>query len=191
MADKATSTSLYEEVVIAGFGGQGIILAGKLLSQTAMECGYEVTLMPSYGAEVRGGTANTMIVIADEPIACPIVDRPDSAIIMNKASLAKYAPRIREGGLLVVNTSLVDIEPDADESVTVLKVPAGDLAVELGSPRSANMVALGAYLRMRGYMTADDASRALPQVLAQRYHKLLPINVEALNRGAAYAAEHK
>jgi len=178
-------------VVIAGFGGQGIILAGKLLSQTAMECGYEVTLMPSYGAEVRGGTANTMIVIADEPIACPIVDRPDSAIIMNKASLAKYAPRIREGGLLVVNTSLVDVEPDAAESVMVLSIPAGDLAIELGSPRSTNMVALGAYLRMRGYMTHEDAARALPQVLAQRYHKLLPINIEALKRGAAYAAEHK
>ncbi len=191
MADTSTTTALYEEIVIAGFGGQGIILAGKLLSQTAMECGYEVTLMPAYGAEVRGGTANTMIIIANQPIACPIISQPDTGIIMNKASLTKYAPMIRENGLLVVNTSLIDVDPDVDESITILPIPAGDLAVELGSPRSANMVALGAYLEMRGYMTHEDAARALPHVLAERYHKMLPVNFAALKRGAEYAAEHK
>jgi 2-oxoglutarate ferredoxin oxidoreductase subunit gamma len=182
-----SQNSFYEEVIIAGFGGQGIILAGKLLAQTAMKAGKEVTYMPSYGAEMRGGTANSMVVIADEPIASPLVSRPDSAIIMNKASLNKFASRIKTGGLLVMNSSLIDGEPGVDESIDVLAVPADDIAVELGSQRSANMVAIGAYLQRRGLFGPDAAAKSLPDVLAKRYHKTLPVNTEALRRGAEFA----
>jgi 2-oxoglutarate ferredoxin oxidoreductase subunit gamma len=182
-----SQNSFYEEVIIAGFGGQGIILAGRLLAQIAMKAGKEVTYMPSYGAEMRGGTANSMVVIADEPIASPLVSRPDSAIIMNKASLNKFAPRIKTGGLLIMNSSLIDSEPDIDESIDILAVPADDIAVELGSQKSANMVAIGAYLQRRGLFGPDAAAKSLPDVLAKRYHKTLPVNTEALHRGAEFA----
>jgi len=177
-----------EEVIIAGFGGQGVMLAGKLLAQTAMEAGKEVTYMPSYGAEVRGGTANCMVVLADEPIACPVVARPDSLIVMNKASLNKFASRLKPGGLLVMNSSLIDSEPNLDDSIELIALPADELALELGSPKSANMVALGAYLQKRGYLTAEAAARALPDVLAVRHHHTLPVNTRALHRGAESVA---
>lgn len=182
-----TKNAFYEEVIIAGFGGQGIMLTGKLLAQTAMQAGREVTYMPSYGAEVRGGTANCMVVIADEPIACPVVGRPDSLIVLNKASLNKFCPRLKEGGLMIMNSSLIDIEPEPADEVEVIAVPADELAVELGNPKCTNMVALGAYLQRRGYLTADAAAKALPDVLAKRYHKTLPVNTAALRRGAEFA----
>lgn len=187
---KNPQDSLYEEVVIAGFGGQGIILAGKLLTQAAMKAGKEVTYMPSYGAEVRGGTANCMVVIAEKKIACPVVGRPDSLIVMNKASLNKFTPHLKNGGLLILNSSLIDAWPKLDDSVEVVAVPADELAVELGSQKSANMVALGAYLQKRGYLSLDAVAQALPDVLAERYHKTLPVNVSALRKGAEFAEGH-
>jgi 2-oxoglutarate ferredoxin oxidoreductase subunit gamma len=184
---KMKENSLCEEVIIAGFGGQGIILAGRLLAQTAMKAGKEVTYMPSYGAEVRGGTANCMVIIADSEIACPVVGRPDSLIVMNKASLSKFGPCLKSGGLLIMNSSLIDTEPQFDKKVNIVPVPADELAVELGSPKSANMVALGVYLQQRGLFSIEAASKALPDVLAERYHKTIPINIEALRRGAEFA----
>jgi 2-oxoglutarate ferredoxin oxidoreductase subunit gamma len=185
-----TANGFYEEVVIAGFGGQGIMLTGKLLAQTAMKAGREVTYMPSYGAEVRGGTANCMVVIADEEIACPVVGTPDSLIVMNKASLNKFGSRLKSGGLLIMNSSLIDTEPKLDDSIEIISVPADELAVELGSQKSANMVALGTYLQKRGHLTIDTASEALPEVLASRYHNTLPVNIEALRRGVEFAETH-
>jgi 2-oxoglutarate ferredoxin oxidoreductase subunit gamma len=151
-----------------------------------MKAGKEVTYMPSYGAEVRGGTANCMVVIAEKKIACPAVAKPDSLIVLNKASLNKFGPRLKNGGLLIMNSSLIDTEPQLDDSIEIIAVPADELAVELGSQKSANMVALGAYLQKRGQLTADGAAQALPDVLAKRYHKTLPVNIEALRRGAEF-----
>jgi len=182
-----TTNGSYEEIVIAGFGGQGIMLAGKLLAQTAMRAGKEVTYMPSYGAEVRGGTANCMVVVAEEKIACPVVGRPDSLIVLNKASLNKFGPRLKNGGLLIMNSSLIDTEPQLDDSIEIIAIPADKLAVELGGQKAANMVALGAYLQRRGYLTPDAAAKALPGVLAKRYHKTLPLNIEALRKGGEFA----
>jgi 2-oxoglutarate ferredoxin oxidoreductase subunit gamma len=182
--------NLYEEVIIAGFGGQGVILAGKLLAQTAMVAAKEVTYMPSYGPEVRGGTANCMVIIADSQIASPIVSRPDSLIAMNTASLNKFAPRIKKGGILIMNSSLIDKKPDLDKSIDILAVPADKIAVELGNQKAANMVALGAYLQKRGVMDHQNAAKCLTDVLAKRYHKTLPLNTEALRRGAEFAKEN-
>jgi len=179
--------NFYEEVIIAGFGGQGIILAGKLLAQTAMKAGKEVTYMPSYGAEVRGGTANCMVVVADDEIASPVVGKPGSLIAMNKASLNKFAPRLKKGGLLVVNSSLIDQKPQLDESIEILEVPADDIAIELGNPKAANMVALGAYLQKKGLFGHKAAASSLIDVLAKRHHKTLPVNTDALRRGAEFA----
>jgi 2-oxoglutarate ferredoxin oxidoreductase subunit gamma len=186
MPDK--KDEFYEEVIVAGFGGQGIILAGRLLAQTAMKAGKEVTYMPSYGAEMRGGTANSMVVIADEPIASPLVSRPSSLIAMNKASLNKFAPRVKGGGLVILNSSLIDVEPD--DTIDVLAVPADEIAVDLGNQKCANMVAIGAYLHKRGLFGPDAAAACLADVLAARYHKTLPMNSEALRRGAEFAETH-
>jgi 2-oxoglutarate ferredoxin oxidoreductase subunit gamma len=182
-----TKDELYEEVIIAGFGGQGTMLAGKLLAQTAMNAGKKVTYMPSYGAEVRGGTANCMVVVADTKIASPLVSYPDSLIVMNKASLNKFAPRVKTGGLLIMNSSLIDTQPKSDRKIDILAVPADDIAIELGNRKAANMVALGAYLQKRGLFNADAAAESLPDVLAKRYHHTLPLNTEALQRGAEFA----
>jgi len=128
-----------------------------------------------------------MVVIAEKKIACPVVAKPDSLIVMNKASLNKFGPRLKNNGLLIMNSSLIDTEPQLDDSIEIITVPADELAIELGSPKSANMVALGAYLQKRGQLTAKEAAQALPDVLAKRYHKTLPVNTEALRRGAEFA----
>jgi 2-oxoglutarate ferredoxin oxidoreductase subunit gamma len=186
---KNTSNELYEEIVIAGFGGQGIILAGRLLAQTAMNAGKEITFMPSYGAEVRGGTAKCMVVIAERKIACPVVGRPDSLIVMNHASLNKFASHLKIGGLLIINSSMIDNVPQLNETIEVISIPADELAVQLGSQKIANMIILGAYLQKRGCLTIDAAVQALPDVLAERYHKTLPVNTKALHRGAEFALQ--
>ena len=182
-----TENGFCEEIVIAGFGGQGIMLAGKLLAQTAMNAGKEVTYMPSYGAEVRGGTANCMVVISESEIACPVVGSPDSLIVLNKASLHKFGPRLKKGGLLIMNSSLIDETPELDSSIEVISIPADELAVELGNKKSANMVALGAYIQKRGHLSIETAAKALPVTIAERYHNTLPVNTEALKRGAEFA----
>jgi len=186
-----TENGFYEEVIIAGFGGQGIILAGKLLAQTAMKAGKEVTYMPAYGAEVRGGTSNCTVIIADSPIASPLAAKPDSLIIMNKASLNKFAARLKNGGLLIMNSSLIDSEPQSSQTIDIVAVPADELAVELGNPKAANMVALGAYLQRRGLFGPDAAADSLADVLAERYHHTLPVNTEALRRGAEFAKKQR
>ena len=186
----AAPESLYEEIVIAGFGGQGIILTGKLLAQTAMKAGREVTYMPSYGAEVRGGTANCMVIISSQPIACPVVSEPESLIVMKKASLHKFGPRLKPNGVLLWNSCLIDHPPELNGDAQMVAVPADEVAVELGSPKSANMVMLGAYLQKRGHLTPNEASEALRDVLAERYHKTIDVNTEALRRGAEFAVCH-
>jgi len=184
---KMTANSLYEELIIAGFGGQGIILAGKLIAQTAMEAGKQTTYMPSYGAEVRGGTANCMVVVADDPIACPIVTRPNSIIVMNKASLHKFAPRLQPDGLLIMNSSLIEEQPEVPATVDVVAVDATNIAAEMGNVKAANMVVLGAYLAKRAALTPDQAAAALPKVLAKRHHNTLALNIRALKHGAELA----
>ena len=185
-----TTDHIYEEMVMAGFGGQGIVLAGKLLAQTAMKAGLEVTFMPSYGAEVRGGTANCMVIVSNKPIACPVVSTPNSLVICNKASLSKFAPHLKSGGLLVFNSSLIQSVHSVPEGVEVIGIPAEEIALESGSPKSANMVMLGAYLGKRGHLTAQQAAESLPAILAERHHKTIPVNAEALRRGADFALCH-
>jgi 2-oxoglutarate ferredoxin oxidoreductase subunit gamma len=181
---------LYEEMVMAGFGGQGIVLAGKLLAQTAMRAGLEVTYMPSYGAEVRGGTANCMVIVSNKSIASPLVSTPNSLVICNKASLSKFAPRLKPGGVLIFNSSLIQSAPSAPDGVEVVGVPAEELAVESGSPKCANMVMLGAYLGKRGHLSPQQAAESLPAILAERHHKMIPLNAEALRRGAEFVLCH-
>ena len=179
---------IHEEVIIAGFGGQGIMLAGKLLAQTVMNSGREVTYMPSYGAEVRGGTANCMVVISEKEIACPVVGNPDSLIVLNKASLAKFGPRLKKGGLLIMNSSLIEDEPQLDDSIEIISIPVDELAVELGNKKAANMVALGAYIQRKGLLAIESIIAALPETITERHHKTIPVNTDALQRGAEFVS---
>ena len=176
-----------ETVIIAGFGGQGIILTGRLLAQIAMKADKEVTFMPAYGAEVRGGTSNCTVIYSDNSIASPVVSSPQSLLVLNKASLAKFGPRLSEHGLLVYNSSRIDTEPQGLDRATVVAVPADELAVELGNQRVANMVMLGAHLQARDQLAPKQAAAALPDVLAQRYHDTMALNAAALERGAAFS----
>ena len=177
-----TEKNCREEIIFAGFGGQGVILLGKLMATTAMKAGYQVTYIPSYGAEVRGGTANCSVIVDDELIASPMVTEPDSLIVMNPASFNKFVPMLKPGGLLVMNSSLIEIQPDRDD-IEVLPVAADEIAVQMKSPRSANMIAMGAYLKKRKRITAEQVAESLPYVLAKRHHKMLDVNTEALMHG--------
>lgn len=182
----AMKNKLYESLIIAGFGGQGIILAGKLLAQTAMDANKEVTFIPAYGAEVRGGTSNCSVVISDEPIASPIIAYPSSLIIMNKASLERFAPRLKAGGLLIYNSSLIDAGPDEGIEGDVIALPADEIAVGLGSQKSANMVALGAYIQKKGILSVESMAQSLEEVLSSRHHKSIEVNVKAMQAGADF-----
>jgi 2-oxoglutarate ferredoxin oxidoreductase subunit gamma len=130
-----------------------------------------------------------MVIVSKKMIACPVVSRPHAAVVLNKASLGKFASRVRPEGLLVYNSSLIDTEPQTNDVETVA-IPAEEIALELGSSKSVNMVMLGAYLHKRGFLTSEQAAEALPDVLAERYHKTIPVNTEALRRGAEFVLCH-
>jgi 2-oxoglutarate ferredoxin oxidoreductase subunit gamma len=184
------SGSLREEIVCAGFGGQGIMFLGKLLSQAAMTESLHVTYLPSYGAEVRGGTAHCNVIISSEEIASPVVTRPSSAIVMNHPSLLKFEERVRPGGLLVVNSSLALASPTRTE-IDVLSIPATEIADSLGTVQVANMVALGCYLHKKPVVLLSTVLDCLEEVLPRRRHDLLEVNRTALRKGADFLSRQK
>jgi 2-oxoglutarate ferredoxin oxidoreductase subunit gamma len=176
------------EIMIAGFGGQGVLFAGQLLAYTAMDEGKEVTWIPSYGPEMRGGTANCTVVIADEEIGSPMVRHPKAAVAMNRPSLDKYEDVIQPGGVLVVNSSMVD-RPVMRTDVQVVLVPGSEIAEELGDRRMMNMVLLGGLLANLPVLSLDALQRSLQAHLPARHHRLLPLNVQAMQRGAQFTAQ--
>ena len=180
----------YMDVVIAGFGGQGVMLIGNLLAYSGMGFGLNVTYMPEYGPEMRGGTANCTVVIASDDIGSPIIKRPKSLIIMNQPSLDKFLPRLESNGMAVVNTSLVDTAEVDLQTVRLVSVPANQIADSLGNTKMANMVALGAYIEAMGILGIDTVKEALKEVIAPHYAHLIPQNAEALQAGAEHARKH-
>lgn len=178
---------LQEEIICAGFGGQGVMFLGKLLAQAAMMEGLQVTYLPSYGAEVRGGTAHCNVIISSEEIASPAIGSPTSAIVMNHPSLKRFEQKIRSGGLLVVNSSLT-LEPAARKDIDVVEIPATEMADSLGNVQVANMVALGCYLQKRPVVPLSTVLACLEEALPKRRHELLKINQEALGRGADFVS---
>jgi len=173
------------EIIIAGFGGQGVLVMGQLLAYAGMLEGREVSWYPSYGPEQRGGTCNCSVVISHEEIGSPIVIEPDAAIIMNRPSLDRFEPTLKTGGILVYNSTLVDRKPERTD-LQVIAIPANALADELGSSRVANMVALGAFLRASEVVSPESIAKSLENVLSTRHHHLIPLNMQALERGRAY-----
>jgi 2-oxoglutarate ferredoxin oxidoreductase subunit gamma len=174
------------EVIFAGFGGQGVLFAGQLLAYAALDAGKEVTWIPSYGPEMRGGTANCTVVVADEEIGSPLVRNPQAAIVMNLPSLDKYEPMVASGGVLIANSSLTNREAQRDDLDCVF-IPANEIAEEIGNKRLINVIMLGALLAKLPVLPFEDIESALENHLPERHKRLLPLNLEALRRGAAYA----
>ncbi len=172
-----------QEVIMAGFGGQGVMSMGMLLAYAGMMEGKEVSWMPSYGPEMRGGTANCTVIVSDKRIASPITPSPDTSIVMNLPSLDKFSSMIKPGGELIINSSLIEKDTNRTD-IEVIKVPCNEIANELGNSRVANMVALGAYLQKTGILPLESIVKAMKKVFAGKEH-LIPLNETALQRGAA------
>ena len=175
------------EAKFAGFGGQGIMMAGKLLALAGMEEGKEVVWIPSYGPEMRGGTAYCTVVIADRPIGSPIVNNPLNLIVMNRPSLEKFGPMIRPKGLIITNSSLIPVTAGRDD-LTEIRVPCNDIAIKLGNPKGANMVALGAYVACSQIVSMKVVQKIVKQQFAKK-PKFIDVNLLALKKGAEAALE--
>ena len=173
------------EIIIAGFGGQGVMFAGQLLSYGAMDEGREVTWIPSYGPEMRGGTANCTVIISDEEIGSPLVLNPAIALVMNLPSLDKYEPLVKPGGLLVVNSSLVNRSCRRDDIKSV-SIPASEVAENMGDKRLINMVMLGGMLRYHPVLQLETIDKVLSQHLIEHDSPLFALNIKALNEGAKF-----
>ena len=170
-------------VIIAGFGGQGVILAGKILAQAGMDHGLEVTWLPSYGPEMRGGTANCTVVLSDEQVGSPIVDEPTSLIALNLPSLDKFESALASGAVVLVNASLIDRKVARDD-LNAVYAPLNDLAVGLGNPRALNMVALGAFLKATDAVPLDVVIAAMAKMMEEGGKgKFVEMNRTALEEG--------
>jgi 2-oxoglutarate ferredoxin oxidoreductase subunit gamma len=178
----------HEEVIFAGFGGQGVLFAGQLLSYAGMAENLYVTWIPSYGPEMRGGTANCTVILSEEEIGAPIVRNPSVAVIFNTPSLRKYELSVKPGGLLLTNASLVTIGSARDD-IHTLAIPASDIATELGNPRIANMVMLGAFIEATGIVTPETVIQQLDKHLSARQRKWLEPNRIALEKGVELARQ--
>jgi len=180
---------MYYDVFISGFGVQGILLAGQLLAEAAMKKGHEVTFFPSYGVEMRGGTARCTVVFSDEQIGSPIVDNPKCVIAMNQPSLVKFQESLPEDGLLIVNDSLAKIEDVLRSDILVRGISMSGIAIDLGNARLANMVGLGAFAQLSGAIAPDEVASALESVVSARNRALIPLNEKAILEGARVASE--
>jgi 2-oxoglutarate ferredoxin oxidoreductase subunit gamma len=173
-------------IIISGFGGQGTLFAGQVLAYAALDAGKQVTWIPSYGPEMRGGTAHCTVIISDEEIGSPIVRNPSITLALNLPSLDKYENLIQPGGLIVANTSLINREVDRAD-IDAIHIPANNIAEKIGNMRLANMVALGATITARPILSLDALKKTLEEHLPERHKKLIPGNFEAIDRGAEFA----
>lgn len=174
---------MYADVIIAGFGGQGVLLAGNLLCYAAIDHGLHVTFIPVYGPEMRGGTANCTVVISDQDIGSPLVYHPQGIIVLNRPSLEKFQPRLVDGGTCVINSSLLDPSLADTKRIKAAILPATEIADKLGDQRMTNMVALGAYLKASGTMPLAWVQDNLKHVISARNAHLIPANAKALQAG--------
>ncbi len=176
---------MHEEIIVSGFGGQGALFAGQLLTYTGMDEGLHVTWIPSYGPEMRGGTAHCIVILSDDDIGSPIIRRPTICIVMNPPSMEKYEPLVKPGGLLVANSTLVRTRSRRTDIETVY-VPANELAAELGNVKMANVVLLGAMLGTREILPIESVKRTLDTHIPERRKHIIEPNKRALDRGVAF-----
>ncbi len=179
------------DVFISGFGGQGVLLAGNLLSYAAIIEGKNVSFFPSYGVEKRGGAAMCTVVIADGEVGSPVIGSPSVSIVLNQASLDKFGAKVRPGGLCIVNTSLIDTAGFDRGDIEIIHLPMNDIAMQLGDARMVNMVAIGAYVAKTGAVSPASLTEALKDALPERNHRFIPANVKAIEAGAERVAAQK
>ncbi|MBD3165756.1 2-oxoacid:ferredoxin oxidoreductase subunit gamma [bacterium] len=178
---------MQREVKFAGFGGQGILTAGKFLAEVGMEEDKEVAWVPSYGPEMRGGTAYCTVVVADRPIGSPVVNTPMDLVAMNRPSLEKFEPTVKAGGFILVNSSLIPDRVQRDDVIEIL-VPCNDEAIKLGNNRGANMVALGSYVACAGVVNLDAVLAHVKDAFARK-PQFVEANLACIRRGAEIAKE--
>lgn len=172
------------DLFLSGFGGQGVLLAGNLLSYAAIREGKNVSFFPAYGVEKRGGAAMCTVVIADGEVGSPVVGNPSTSILLNQLSYDKYLPKVVSGGVCIANSSLVDIATVSRTDVELVSIPMNEIANSLGDPRMLNMVALGAYVAKTGAVSMDSLYEALKDALPERNHRFIPANIKAIEAGA-------
>ena len=171
-----------KEIIAAGFGGQGVLSMGKILAYAGLMDNLEVTWMPSYGPEQRGGTANVTVVLSDKPISSPVLDMFDTAVILNQQSLDKFESRVKPGGVLIYDPYGIHRKPERTD-ITVVPVNAMEAAIELENPKTYNMIILGALLKVNPVVDIESVMRGLKKALPERHHHLLPANREAILKG--------
>jgi 2-oxoglutarate ferredoxin oxidoreductase subunit gamma len=179
---------MQSNVIIAGFGGQGVLLIGKMLAYAGLAEGKEVSWFPSYGPEMRGGTANCTVVISDRPIGSPVIQSPFAVIALNQPSLDKFEPAIKPKGLLVMNTSLIERHPKRDD-VEVIRIAANQIAMGLGNGRAANMVALGAYVGFTKIVSVEQIEALILEQFGKK-PEVHRINLEAFKAGFTIGMEY-
>ncbi|MBQ7572072.1 MAG: 2-oxoacid:acceptor oxidoreductase family protein [Bacteroidaceae bacterium] len=170
------------EIIIAGFGGQGVLSMGKILAYAALYEGKEVTWMPAYGPEQRGGTANVTVIVSDESISSPILSTYDVAIVLNQPSLDKFEPCVKPGGMLIYDPNGITVPPQRQD-ITVYRIDAIEAAAEMDNVKAFNMIVLGGLLQVCPMVSDENVQKALRKTLPQRHHNLIPLNEQALRRG--------
>ena len=177
-----------EELIIAGFGGQGVLSMGKILAYSGIMDNKEVTWFPSYGPEMRGGTANVTVIVSDNRISSPVLHEYDTAIILNQQSMDKFEKSVKPGGVLLYDLNGI-IHPPTRTDIQVYKVEGTVTAVEMGNPRVFNMIIVGGYLKVRPIVSLEHVEKGLEKSLPSRYHNLIPLNLEAIRKGQEIVAK--
>ena len=174
-----------EEIIIAGFGGQGVLSMGKILAYSGLMDDKEVTWFPAYGPEQRGGTANVTVILSDEKISSPVLDAYDIVIALNQQSLDKFAPKVKKDGILIYDTNGIHKRPERDD-IKAYPIDAMGATLEVGNPKAYNMVVMGALLEVMPYkLPMENVEKGLMKSLPERHHKLIPLNMQAIEKGRA------
>lgn len=171
-----------EEIIIAGFGGQGVLSMGKILAYSGIMQDKEVSWMPSYGPEMRGGTANVTVIISDERISSPVLNSFDSAIILNQQSVDKFEPLVKPGGTLLYDPNGIT-HPPTRKDINIYRIEGARLAAESGNPKTFNMIILGGFLKIKPIVKLDNLEKGLKKSLPPRHHQLIPMNIQAVQIG--------
>lgn len=177
------------ETIMAGFGGQGLLFSGKVLAHAALIEGRELSWLPSYGPEMRGGTCNCSVIVSDEPVGSPIIAHPNVLMVMNEPSIDKFEPTVAAGGTVFVDSSLISRKVARDD-VEAVYIPATEMAKDMGAAGLANMILLGAIVRRTGCVKSETVTQALKEVISARKADLLGLNLKAVELGEKYIEEH-
>ena len=177
------------DVFMAGFGGQGVLLVGNLLAYAGMVEEKNVSFFPAYGVEKRGGAATCTVVVSDEEVGSPVIGHPGALLVFNQVAMDKYFQKVVSGGFCLINASLVEEGPEGRSDIDILRIPASEMAVEAGDQRLVNMVMLGAYAQKSGVVSLNSLKEVLKDVLPERNHRFIPMNVQAIDAGAAYVRQ--